>query len=326
MLIKEKTPQLAEKNSLQIYISYLKEHFKKDFHPLYYGITCLFLVVCISLNYYVNFKKGVIDPYYGSEIRVLWYFLFYSFAYFSIFLLHVFIFKKQELLRSGRFWFLAISGMLVLSFDSGFYYHKEIAYSASIPPDLSYYLRKCLYNLRSLITVFLPLALLYRFYFKKESFFGLSAKNVNLLPYFFMLLVMLPLITWASFQPDFLRQYPTLRPSQVNEYLNVPAWITALIYEICYGWDFVSTELMFRGFLVVGMAQVLGRGAILPMVATYTFLHFGKPLGETIGSVFGGYILGVIALYGRNIWGGIVIHIGVAWLMELTAYLQSFRS
>jgi hypothetical protein len=40
----------------------------------------------------------------------------------------------------------------------------------------------------------------------------------------------------------------------------------ALIYELCYGWDFVPTELMFRGFLVIGMVRVLGHGAVLPMV------------------------------------------------------------
>ena len=51
-------------------------------------------------------------------------------------------------------------------------------------------------------------------------------------------------------------------------------------------------------------------------------LHFGKPLGECISSVFGGYILGVIALYSRNIWGGVVLHMGVAALMELAAFSQ----
>ena len=58
------------------------------------------------------------------------------------------------------------------------------------------------------------------------------------------------------------------------------------------------------------------------MTAVYVFIHFGKPLGETIGSALGGYILGVIALYSRNIWGGIFIHMGIAFLMEMTAMIQ----
>jgi membrane protease YdiL (CAAX protease family) len=58
------------------------------------------------------------------------------------------------------------------------------------------------------------------------------------------------------------------------------------------------------------------------MVGLYVALHFGKPAGETIGSFFGGYILGVLAYKSKNIWGGIIAHMGIAWLMELFAYLQ----
>lgn len=59
------------------------------------------------------------------------------------------------------------------------------------------------------------------------------------------------------------------------------------------------------------------------MVATYAFLHFGKPMTEAISSVFGGYILGIIFLYNRNVWGGVIIHMGVAWVLELFGYLRS---
>jgi membrane protease YdiL (CAAX protease family) len=107
-----------------------------------------------------------------------------------------------------------------------------------------------------------------------------------------------------------------------HQYLGVPKWVTVLFFELVYGWDFVATEWIFRGFFVIGMASVMGPRAVLPMVVTYAFLHFGKPLGETIGSVFGGYILGVIALRTGSIWGGIAIHLGVAWLMEIAAFLQ----
>ena len=74
------------------------------------------------------------------------------------------------------------------------------------------------------------------------------------------------------------------------------------------------------------MASVLGKDAILPMVATYAFLHFGKPMAETIGSIFGGYILGIIALQTRSIIGGVIIHMGVAIAMDLAAYIQHFKS
>ena len=93
-------------------------------------------------------------------------------------------------------------------------------------------------------------------------------------------------------------------------------------YELAYGLDFVTVEFLFRGFMVIGMIGVLGRQAVLPMAVTYCFLHFGKPAGEAISSVFGGYILGVIALETRSIWGGIIVHAGIAWMMEIIAYVQ----
>jgi hypothetical protein len=45
-------------------------------------------------------------------------------------------------------------------------------------------------------------------------------------------------------------------------------------------------------------------------------------MGEAISSVFGGYILGILALQKGNITGGIVLHLGVAWMMELFAHVQ----
>jgi len=155
-----------------------------------------------------------------------------------------------------------------------------------------------------------------------SSFYGLHFRELHLKPYAMLLLCMLPLLAWAAFQPDFLRSYPMYRSSEAHLYFDVPEWVTALVYELCYGWDFIMTELLFRGVMVIGAGVFMGRSAILPMVTVYCFLHYGKPLGETIGSIFGGYILGVIAYYSQNILGGVLIHLGIAWLMELLAFVQ----
>ena len=95
-----------------------------------------------------------------------------------------------------------------------------------------------------------------------------------------------------------------------------------LVFEFFYAFDFIIVELLFRGFFIIGLAHILGKSALLPMVTMYAFLHFGKPLGETIGSVFGGYILGIMAFKTKNIWGGVILHIGIALLMELAAFIQ----
>jgi hypothetical protein len=137
---------------------------------------------------------------------------------------------------------------------------------------------------------------------------------------------MFPLILSASFLPSFLNQYPMYESTKAHLYMGCSEWITVLGYEIAYAINFVSIEFFFRGFLVIGMITVLGRAAILPMASVYCFLHFGKPMGEAISSIFGGYILGIVAYETRGIWGGVIVHVGIAWLMELVAFGQKLFS
>ena len=76
--------------------------------------------------------------------------------------------------------------------------------------------------------------------------------------------------------------------------------------------------------LVLGMVKFLGKGSVYPMVAAYCFYHFGKPWGEAASSIIGGYILGVISLYTKTIFGGLMIHVGIAWMMEIVAAIQKY--
>lgn len=112
------------------------------------------------------------------------------------------------------------------------------------------------------------------------------------------------------------------KTSEAHLYLEVPEYITVMIYELAYGLDFVTVEFLFRGFMVIGLMHVVGRRAVLAMAVVYCFLHFGKPAGEAISSIFGGYILGVIAFETRSIWGGIIVHLGIAWMMEIIGFVQ----
>ena len=105
-----------------------------------------------------------------------------------------------------------------------------------------------------------------------------------------------------------------------------PPQSSLLFYELIYGLDFVSIEYFFRGFLVLAFLKYVGPGSILPMAAFYVSIHFGKPMVETISSFFGGGLLGILAFYSRSIWGGIVVHMGIAWLMELGAFVGKANS
>jgi hypothetical protein len=47
-------------------------------------------------------------------------------------------------------------------------------------------------------------------------------------------------------------------------------------------------------------------------------------MGELISSFFGGSLLGIIAYYSRSIVGGIIVHVGIAWMMELGAFISKY--
>ncbi len=153
---------------------------------------------------------------------------------------------------------------------------------------------------------------------------GLTRKGFDPRPYLILLLFLMPVIAWASTQPDFLRFYPKFKNlAFINAYAH-PSWPWKLLYELSYGLDFLSIELFFRGMLVIGLARWAGPKAILPMAAFYCTVHFGKPLGECISSFFGGMVLGVLAFRTRSILGGLMVHLGLAWMMEVGGWLGNF--
>jgi membrane protease YdiL (CAAX protease family) len=55
------------------------------------------------------------------------------------------------------------------------------------------------------------------------------------------------------------------------------------------------------------------------MIVPYCMIHYGKPLPETLGAIVAGLVLGTLALRTRSIWGGVLIHIGVALTMDMLA-------
>jgi len=158
-------------------------------------------------------------------------------------------------------------------------------------------------------------------FYRNESFFGLTIKNFKWKPYLLLLLMMVPLIVAASTQKDFLSVYPKMQVVSVFLETVSNSWFYKFLFELSYGSDFISIELFFRGFMVLAFVKFAGKDAILPMACFYCTIHFGKPLGECISSYFGGIFLGIVVYHTRSIYGGLVIHLGIAWLMELGGYI-----
>jgi membrane protease YdiL (CAAX protease family) len=55
------------------------------------------------------------------------------------------------------------------------------------------------------------------------------------------------------------------------------------------------------------------------MIVPYCMIHYGKPMPETLGAIGAGLILGTLAMRTRSIWGGVLIHVGVATTMDVLA-------
>jgi hypothetical protein len=191
-------------------------------------------------------------------------------------------------------------------------------------PDWNYYWNQVYYwPVRFLVMLAILLLIWWKFS-DDQPFYGVTTSSpllvkttINWKPYFIMLAVMLPVIALASTRPDFLAYYPKLHNViPLSEHLHL-SWWHALLFELSYGSDFLSIEIFFRGFLVLAFLKWAGRDAILPMACFYCTIHFGKPLGECISSYFGGLLLGIVVYNTRTIYGGLIVHLGIAWMMEL---------
>jgi hypothetical protein len=298
---------------------FIKLHLKEDFSAPVYGSVSLLLVVLLALNYTLDFEDSYLDTL-DSYRKFPAYFSFYALTYYCVLALIWFFNKKAIPWKNPKFHLMCLVGLLVLSLDASLPFVPSLL--SEVDGRAYRWAYKVTVNAISLLTVLSPLALYYRFVEdRKSQFYGLGQTDFDAKPYLLMLLIMLPILLIATTNASFLKQYPMYKSSPAHLYLGVPEWATALTYEFAYGLDFITVELLFRGFFVIGMAQFLGRKSVIAMAVIYCLLHFGKPAGEAISSIFGGYILAIFAYETRSIWGGILVHVGIAWLMELVSYL-----
>ena len=308
-------------------LTYFKQ-FHKDYLPVNgFLMIALFLGVLIATNYQLDFEDNFIEKLKPSARRIPAFFSLNALAYFGVlFLLK--IFRKDALQINLKAIAYAALGLLLLSVDRSIfpYFVKPVLGSLDTQEFIFWY--KIFFNAYGWVMIFGVLALFKVLLDKNRNIglYGLHFQFTNLKIYGVLVLIILPLTALAALSPEFNSFYPAYQRcggSAFAAFHQIPEWVSVLIYEFFYLTDFLNTELLFRGFLVIGVSKYLGKDVILPMVAAYAVLHFGKPLGETISSVFGGYLLGVLAYYSKNIWGGVLVHITLAGCMELFAYLYS---
>jgi len=293
---------------------YITDYFKSLNRKVF--IACSLLAgLMIYLNFYYEIDL-TIDEFDSISVRFLIRYLVFLMA-FALPYFFYFLFERKNYFKSPLILLLIFLSPAIFSWKMVM--NTELHLSNNSYWD--YYWNQVIYWPARLIVLSLTLFIIWKIFYSKESFFGLTVKYFNWKPYLIMLLIMVPLIAAASTQPDFLSMYPKLKDVDTALHGVKNKWFYHLLHEISYGSDFISVELFFRGFLILAFVKVVGKDAILPMACFYCTIHFGKPLGECISSYFGGMILGIVVYNTRSIIGGLMVHLGIAWLMELGGYI-----
>lgn len=124
--------------------------------------------------------------------------------------------------------------------------------------------------------------------------------------------VLLPAIVVAAYvsagEPRFQQTYPFYRDIVTGDG-TIPG---LLAWWAMYAATFVALEFFFRGFLVSAGFRLIRWWAVPAMAAPYCLLHLDKPLPELVTSLFGGMLLGVVAVRTRSILAGVLAHVTLA--------------
>ena len=302
-------------------INYLGQYFY-EVNKFVLSGTIIIAALFIFLNYHFLIDDTIETNNCPISIFIYRYIIYFS--AFAIPYLFVLFIEKGKSFINKNFILLLFIAPAIFSLKTSLNFRFNISEN----DDQNYFWELVLYWPSLMIMIVLVLLIIRRIFHPNENFYGIKTKGIDWKPYWLMLLIMLPLITAASTQNDFLQMYPKMKMMSGFAHPENFGFWEKLLFELAYGSDFISIELFFRGFLVLGFVKWFGKDVILPMALFYCTIHFGKPLGECISSFFGGVLLGVVAYNTRSILGGLIVHLGIAWLMELGGHIgnQLFRN
>ncbi|XDD49292.1 CPBP family intramembrane glutamic endopeptidase [Leptospira sp. WS92.C1] len=298
-------------------IGYIREYFSEDVRIGYLAFSFFFILFSLFLNYGFRISRTFTALFHGSIELYYFHALFYGIVFLFGFGSYLITYKRWDLLKEKK-WFLLIfvSWITLIGISSIRIENADIF--SFLPEETRYLALLCMnYAINSFVYLFFPLA--YFFRRNVSESLGLNLKT-ELTPYWILLLLMVPLIVWASASPSFLKVYPRYYDITAARFLGIsPYWVCGF-FEIFYLSNFIALEIFFRGFMIQSFVRYLGKGSILPTAMIYCYMHFNKPLEEAFGSFLGGLILGIIAYRTRSIFGGVIVHLGVAFVMEMAAH------
>lgn len=297
---------------------------KRDFDWTIYGLTMVFLAIAMFINYSPSVDISPFNLREGFIARLGYYGILFGGTYFATAILSAWK-TPFKFLTDWRFWI--IGGLLVFLATIPKLYILKFIEVREQDWNLHemVFVAKSHFFVHQMVITLIGLGILKALFSKWLDFdFGLRASWSTLKPYFIVLALVAPLIIGASFFPDFQRAYPQYEPWNFHDVFDLTLGQRAAIFEASYSTGFVAVETLFRGALAITMVKIMGPRAVLAMASFYCVFHFGKPAGEAVGAFFGGYALGVLAIHSRSVLGGLIVHLGVAMLMESMGYLHHY--
>lgn len=275
----------------------------------YLVVFAIIATVCY-INYFSNFHFWLrAKPF---SISLPWYY-----SLFFIFLFAGLLIQTGKLALTKNTAFVLFVSPLLFALKVAFPVNQ--LFGSVLTPEYLKTFHQPITWLAGVIIVSSTLLLVHRWLYGTWTLFGIK-RTTSLSSYALLVLMMLPLLLFASAQKDFSLVYPRAKVIAENLGSNAEPW-HYLFFETAYTSDFISIELFFRGFLIIVLGKALGKQCILPIALFYFSIHLGKPMFEAISSFFGGLILGAISYKSKSIWGGWMVHVSIALLMELFGFL-----
>lgn len=301
----------------------ISHYVRYELKATYIMYLLLFLFPAISLNYYFDFENSILNAYKNTPVYFFLCFLYYAIPLYYAVAAYMVLFDKRFLLKDNRFLFILLLLPCIMAFEQAFNLQKQWV-SGIQDEHLRYYVLRTVNHTVRFLTYFLPITLYYIFIEKEnKNFYGLGCSAVDIRPYLLMLFfIMMPLIILVSFTKDFQAAYPVYSMSSMKNDLPGTYWQQVAVFESQYLLDFINIELMFRGFMIHLLYKYMGMECILAVSTVYCTFHFGKPVLETISSFIGGTVLGVLSLRTKSLYGGICMHMGIAFMMEAASFAQ----
>jgi membrane protease YdiL (CAAX protease family) len=115
-------------------------------------------------------------------------------------------------------------------------------------------------------------------------------------------LVVLPILYIGSRFPEVRAYYPLCASAKVSAR-------AFLFYLLAYGLYYFGWEFFFRGFMIFGLKDSLGKtAAILISVIPSCIMHYAKPEIETWCSIPVGILFGIVSVRARSFLYVFIIH------------------